>query len=62
MKSHECNRSNSKTQRKRTKDHVINKLQDAHSNQRANHNQVQTPSLAQMKEGNKIMLKNARKY
>jgi len=55
MKSHESNGSNSKTQRKRTKDHVIDKLQDAYSNQRANHNQVQAPSLEQTKEGNKIM-------
>ena len=55
MKSHESNRSNSKTQCKRTKDHIIDKLQGAYSNQRANHNQVQTLSLEQMKEGNKIM-------
>ena len=49
MKSHESKRSNSKTQCKRTKDHVIDKLQGAYSNQRANHNQVQTPSLKQTK-------------
>ena len=55
MKSHESNRSNGKTQCKRTKDHVIDKLQDAYSNQRANHNQVQTPSLEQTKDGNKII-------
>lgn len=55
MKSHETKRSNSKTQCKRTKDHVIDKLQDAYSNQRANHNQVQTPGLEQTKDCNKIM-------
>ena len=55
MKRHEGNRSNSKTQCKRTKDHIVDKLQDAYSNQRANHNQVQTPSLEQTKDGNKII-------
>ena len=57
MKSHESKRSNSKTQCKRTKDHIIDKLQDAHSNKRADHNQVQTPSLEQTKDCNKIMYK-----
>ena len=53
MESHEDDGSNSKTQSKRAKNHIIDELHDAHADQRANHNQVKAAGL---KEKNKLMI------
>ena len=49
MERHEDDGGNSKTQRKRTKDHVIDELQNTHTDKGANHNQVETACLEQEK-------------
>ena len=55
MERHDYDCSNSKTQCKRAKNHIIDKLQDTHTDQRTNHNQVKAACLKENKFDGKFI-------